>query len=97
MFLNMMTPFFVYPLIQYRPAACPQPAATNAGRKKSTAAAMLFWGAQRLVAGALDRLQALVEALAGELLFDADQLVVLADAIGARQRTGLDLAGAGAD
>ena len=32
-----------------------------------------------------------------ELLFDAQQLVVFADAIGAAGRAGLDLSGAGAD
>ena len=36
-----------------------------------------------LVAGALDRLQPFVDGLVSELLFDADQLVVLADTVGA--------------
>src|SRR5664280_1610795 len=52
---------------------------------------------QLLVLGAREGVPARVNGLGAELFLDAEQLVVLGDAIGAAGRAGLELADAGGD
>ena len=67
----------------------------NHRQKKHRRSGVFYSAVQESEAGALDGLAPFVDGFGTKLLFDAQQLVVLADAVGARKRTGLDLPGSG--